>query len=193
MQSTALIFLSGFTQTEQFGSGMDNVQRHCARIFRDDADVYDLRPWNVNTRGLANLMERNGVKKAILAGYSWGAGFALVNLSKQLIKKGISVELAPLCDPVDRAGWLPAWSLLTVFSFRSMLSKFGTVKIPDGVKHVVGLRQNYNSPKAHRISYQGKKFDLPLVKNKWVGHNQIDDSGEWLDLVICTLKTYFKA
>lgn len=182
---TAIVTFSGFTESEHSSSGTEELHRKIVSKLgdRDDVKVYDLRAWKADTKGLAAKMDRYGTTRAIIIGYSWGAGYASQKLAKRLARHGIPVPLMLLCDPVYRPTWLPTWGFANLLGFRALIRKSASIKIPANVHNVAAVRQTNNTPSGHPLK-RGMLTNLILDRNLLgYTHQTIDAAPEWYDLV----------
>ena len=183
--------ISGFTETERDQCGLDEIQRDLDAKYKlyPNVEVYDLRSWKADMRGLAALMDRDGITEVIIISYSHGAGYASPRLARELDKRGIVVAAALLCDPVYRPLWLPRWTIAQVFAVRALIPESAVIKFPLNVETIEGVRQTRSIPRGHkvRIGHLQPKH-VRLVIRPDVNHSNIDSSSEFRTLVHQVLK-----
>ena len=186
MNQVGIFTISGFTETEERLTGMEEIQRQLDDQYRheDRVHVYDLRPWKHNAKGLAALAKRDGITHAIILGYSWGGGYGSPRLAKCLIKEGIKIPLVLLCDPVYRPQWLPSLGPANIFGFRALIPRSAVITFPAEIKCISGIRQHNNIPQGHKVRIgDGPAFDMVLINRSNINHGLIDNSYEWKSLV----------
>jgi pimeloyl-ACP methyl ester carboxylesterase len=151
---------------------MEKLWRRLRDFSTPDRIISTPLRWRADMKEHAAFLERNGVKRAIIAGYSWGAGVGAIALAKRLMELGVDVRLMCLCDPVWRGKFLPSWIPFNPLA----MTGIPKIKIPKGVKRVVWARQENNRPKGHELI--GDTVETPLVIPTL--HQFIDDHPDWL-------------
>tara|TARA_R110000868_G_scaffold162116_3_gene393108 strand:+ start:110 stop:700 length:591 start_codon:yes stop_codon:yes gene_type:complete len=188
--------ISGFTETERKSCGLDTIQRDLAELYKPAAqvEVYDLRSWKADMKGLASLMKRDGITHTVIIAYSHGAGYASPLLSRYLDEHNISVKSALLCDPVYRPQWLPRWTIAQLLSIRSLIPKSAVIKFPANVQSIKGVRQVQNIPRAHPVIIEGreKSWEVSLIDRPSINHSCIDEAPEFRNLVFNNIAKILK-
>jgi len=179
--------ISGFTETERKSCGLDKIQRALDELYKktDNVEVYDLRQWKSDMRGLAELMKRDGITHAVIIGYSHGAGYASPLLARYLDKHEIAVKAALLCDPVYRPQWLPRWTLAQLLAIRALIPESAVIKFPSNVSTIKGIRQDSSIPSGHKVIIEGREhpWHVALIERQGINHCTIDNAPEFQNLV----------
>lgn len=180
---TGIVTFSGFTEDYRASTGTDDLHARVLVPFEGPGvKVYDLRFWDADTRGLAAKVARDGCSKAIVVGYSWGAGYASLRFMRAAQKQGVEVVLACLCDPVYRPLWLPTMLPANVLGFRALVPKSARIEIPKGVGRVAAVRQSVSIPQGHPLK-TSPPTSVVDIKLHGYSHTAIDSAGEWFALV----------
>ena len=111
------------------------------------------REWNDSVREMAGLLERHavepGARRVVIAGYSWGAGYGGPRLARELMRRGIAVDLLILVDPIYRSKLPLAFRLLAFTTW------FG-IRVPANVRAVVAWRQRRDALKGTGLRLDDK-------------------------------------
>lgn len=180
-----IVTISGFRESERQSCGMEELQAKLEALFDGQAEVYDLRQWDSDMKGLAALIDRDGIKRVVIAAYSHGLGYAAVRLAKYLKRHGITVALLLSCDGVYRPTWLPNWTIANVLSFRALTPDLASIKIPSNVEKVVGVRQVLTIPRGHPLKAEDPTETFIFAPQVLpYGHRDIDQAPEWHEMAI---------
>lgn len=174
----------GYTEGLDSNSGTERVFREVIRpLVGPEMLCLDPRQWDSDPKALVAYLSRWKVTEVASVGYSYGGGFAAQRFAHECQKRGITIKLMLLCDPVYRPLWLPAWNILQPFAIRSLMPKAATIDIPRSVEEVHWVRQRLSLPMAHdlRSEWAMTKIHDPQVLP--YGHTAIDESPEWFRLV----------
>lgn len=187
---TAIALISGFRESEKAASGTERTHGMVSTGYGHVAKVYDLRPWDHDMRGFARKMLRDGIKKLIGIGYSWGGGFGLMRLIRECAKVGIVCILALTCDAVYRPLWLSTKLPANVLALRSILPWSVVIDLPHSVQRFAGVWQSETIPSGHKIR-TGPKTEYGGMQKLPYPHTEIDDAPEWRRLVVRELDYIF--
>lgn len=189
---TRIYTIGGFTETARDSTGLEECHRRHVAPYDDDPaiDVQPVREWKSDWKGIAARAHRDGIGSVVVVAYSWGAGWGAMRLARELQRQRITVELMLLCDPVFRPLWLPSWGFANLLGFRALIPGSATIKVPDNVERLVGLRQTNKRPCGHPLLWHGKTVHLPKVSS--ATHTSIDSSPAWFDLVERELLAWLK-
>ena len=144
---SAVITCSGFLQKQGEESGPAKIDRAVKRLLRDRClDHVALRTWNSDHSGTAAEILRLGCDKIVLIGYSYGCGWGIKRLCRELDRQQRHlrpehrqiVDLAILIDPVPRS-WF-------VFANVAAMTRVGKYRVPGNVMDVVLFRQVEGPP-----------------------------------------------
>ena len=174
-----LICISGFTQNLGKPNGIEKLWMEM-RDMENPSVRTSYKPWHSRWGNFAEHILRTSPNDPRMLdirifAYSWGCGHGFTALSKQLLKRGIKVSAAVLCDPVYHK-WSAPW--------RAMISPFvtPTIKVPRNVKEVWWLYQRQGKPMGHdvvacnpgTVVHSGIKMD--------VSHSYADDNPRFHEL-----------
>lgn len=174
-----IICISGFMQRLYTPNGMEKLW---LRLREEAESVYccvSLHPWNTNWKQFVQHILRTGpVERTSLdirvAAYSWGCGYGLVNLSKELHKNGVYIKTAVLSDPVYHNNWT-LWR-----SLWSPILGQPKVYIPENVLEVYYFRQKEERPYGCQCVAedfeQTKIVDCGYLRNI---HTRMDDATDF--------------
>lgn len=180
---TFLVLVSGFTQNDGKPTGMLNLFQRLTE-FRSPTTSVELLPWyadfNQKAENILLCASTETRPKIMTVGYSYGGGWGLTQLHKQLKKRGLVVGHAIYCDAVYRSGnWLTAWRSLVPYPF---------VRVADNVRHVSWLRQKQGKPMGHDLyaeSPQKTYIEKPICLN--CEHVYMDDAQTFHNLAYNTV------
>ena len=129
-----------------------------------------LRPWNSDWNAEAEFISRlsDDRPRVVTIGYSWGAGWGVVQLAKQLAKRGLGIKRACLIDPVYRHQY-------ALGNWRAFIP-WVPITIPRNVQRVTWWRQRQSWPMGHnlRAKHTGRTIIEPpgLIQ---ADHAHMDD------------------
>lgn len=182
--------IQGFTEDLEYETGTELLYKSVIRKHSSPTvtTLWPL-PWDCDTRGLAAFALRQGFSRAIIVGYSWGAGYAAQKLAGELWNRGIAVQLMLLCDPVYRPLWLPAWLGSFPLAIRA-LGNSAKVTIPPNVRRVEWVRQSRTLPRGHDLrAMDPRRTQIGAGQFLMHSHSRIDQAPEWFSLVDANLTT----
>ena len=180
------IAISGFLQSESRCHGILKLTEslHAAGL-NGDAERVWYRPWNADWSSVAEHIWLLGQSRKTdiqinIYAYSWGVGWGAVQLSKELLKRGLVVKNLVASDGVYRHPSL-------MMRWTSLLSRNASfspvIRIPGNVQEVFPHHQNQNRPQGHKI-VAGPKFAGLIHESVecMATHQYMDDSKEFHDL-----------
>lgn len=178
----AIVTFQGFTENLKWETGTEVVWREVIRPFASsEITVRWPDQWDTDTEALAGFCSRQGFKRVIIVGYSWGGGYAAQKFAGYLQDLGIKVPLMLLCDPVYRPLWLPR-----CLGPMSPLSVIGSpkIKVPENVRCVSWVRQTSTKPRGHDLAGTAELTHIedPITLDHH-SHTTIDHSIEWKAVV----------
>lgn len=176
MIQVQLICISGFRQ----GLGADNGTHEIWEALRkyQSAQVQvTVCTWNDDWRGRAELIDAFSDPDALIlvAAYSWGAGYGLRKLAKHLRKRGRSIDMAVLCDPVYR-------SRVPLFRWLALVRRW-RIRLPENIRRAVWFYQRNRHPMGHlpRPADDPRVIRLQQLDET---HNSIDEAEEYYNAVL---------
>lgn len=137
--------ICGFTQSLAAPTGIELLWQSLRREHHNGrVCVLDPQCWNRRWEDLAEFVWRfrpAATPRIAVYAYSWGAGWGFVQFAKALRRRGLIVDVAVLCDPVYRHGWIGNWRALWPAS---------TIRVPCNVSCVHWLYQRQSWPRGHQ-------------------------------------------
>ena len=171
------LVISGFTQTLEKPSGCQNLWEKLRSERSNGETVVDLEPWNADWAGIAELIWRfrpaRKPPRVFCYAYSWGGGWGFPQLAGELLKRGIEIQHAVLCDAVYR----PKCRLFLIES----LLRSSRVIVPANVREVDWFYQREGLPMGHEVvAADPEQTDIhPGVQIFGVTHHYMDDQSCW--------------
>ena len=136
---SAVITCAGFRQKLGEMSGPALLDRRLKDMLHDRRrDHVALRTWKSDHAGTAAEVARMGCRRVVLVGYSYGCGWGVKHLAKELAALDIEVDLCVLIDPVPRTWFVPANVMA--------MTRAGRFHVPRNVKRVALIRQLNGRP-----------------------------------------------
>lgn len=181
----AIIVISGFTEGQYELTGSAKLHTKLFDRFQsfdghdDLVMVFPLKHWKHDWAGFAKHLNDHGYEKAVVAAYSWGAGFGLREFSKSY-KGQIN---AILCDPVYRSRW--PW-----MRWLALRKKQNTIKYPSNVTVLQQFAQKMDEPGDDKVKSHGKIIRPTYISKP---HSQIDDSETYHKYTISKAKEFTNA
>lgn len=170
------IIQSGFLQREDRPTGSVLLWRDFQDKYASSGVSIELRRWNEDMAALAEfirLFRPPGSRPTICTySYSYGGGWGLPRLARELGTRELEIDHAVMCDPVYRH-WYPmgAW--------RAFVPSI-PIWIPESVRRVTWFRQYEDWPRGHDLEAENPdrtKIDPPVILR--AGHVFIDDSDDY--------------
>lgn len=170
-----LVTISGFLQRQAELNGLEKlwVKLHSQATCQARTIAPTPLPWNHDWSGFAEflwrLRQREGRPLDLrVFCYSWGVGNGLVQLARQLGRRGMTVDAAVCCDPVYHS-WLRPWRAL----FHSP-----PVLLPENVRAAWWLYQTKNRPNGSRGLVATPGADTVIARGLRIEatHQYADDS-----------------
>jgi len=187
-----LIVRSGFRQHRG-----DDECNGCVQIGRDLATLYsgpsqrvELGAWDNDPEDTADYIYRwsggDSPPQVMLVGYSWGAGYGVVQLAKQLRERNIRVQHAVLCDPVKHS--VAVWRAMiprTIFHHIQ-------ITIPSNIESVYWLRQYEDKPAGHDLVAESPytKIHAPYILK--CGHVEADNDPAFYEMCLNVARRFFE-
>jgi hypothetical protein len=175
--------IGGLTQGDDRWHGMNELDEKI-RSALDDYSGLSVRVhyygWNVNWREIAckTKLLRNRYPPPepfiiVVNAYSYGVGWGLRQLAKQLARKNLNIKIANTCDGImrDWQKWLGAW--------RAMAGGFA-IRLPQNVLAYNGFYQDVSRPSG----VQPIGSTCLSWTNLKVEHTLADDEPEFHELAI---------
>ena len=186
----AIISFQGFTETNKYRTGTEDLYFNVIRKFSSDGvTTYQPQSWTSNVKSVVRQLSRQGINDVALISYSHGqaAGAAFAKYAK---KYNIEISLWLCCDPVYRSKFIPRYNVFQIFSAWS-LTKWATVKVPANIHRVIYVKQDYGIPCGHDMIAEDEantyvKHDATLNET----HQTIDHCAYWFNLVSAELKDW---
>jgi pimeloyl-ACP methyl ester carboxylesterase len=134
-----------------------------------------LRSWNSDWKAEAEFMFRlsDSNPRISVVGFSWGAGWGVMQLAKQLERRGLSIHHACLIDPVYRHPYL-------LGQWRAFVPWI-PIMVPRNVKRVTWWRQVMNWPRGHELVGLNEKTRIEQPFYVPATHSNMDDQPRILD------------
>lgn len=184
---TAIVHFSGFREGEYAPTGSRELNNILFSEFNSSARVFRVSPWDENVKHAAKALKRDGYERVIVIGYSWGVGYAATRFCKYALKNDVSIPLVLTCDGVYRPTYLPSWGLFNILSCRA-LTRHAKIVFPKEVGKIVGVRQENEAPKGHKIIHGDTGVSLTLLttthKHDKITHRTIDSDPFWYEAVL---------
>lgn len=177
------ICISGFLQSESRCHGILKLaEAFHAEGLNGDTERVLYRPWNADWSAVAEHLWLLGESRKTdiqinIYSYSWGVGWGAVELSKELLKRGLVVNNLVASDGVYRHP-------LLLMRWTSLLSRDASfspvIRIPANVLEVHPLHQKQNRPQGHKIvSGRGCTAVIHDSIECMATHQYMDDSPEF--------------
>lgn len=206
MKKIGAVWIMGNGQDYRKFNGFQARQREKEEKYKhaDGVEVYQCIEWKEDMGNVAAMLLADGVGLLVIFGHSHGIGRGAIALAKSIDKQNkrlrkehqkarpenrgqqdpreIQILALAGCDGVGRSPLLPAWEILWALQFRS-LTKLMTIRIPENVQHLYGIRQSNRRPKGHEWR-KGKQEFKPQTVNidtdgaKLVHHDADPTKGE---------------
>ncbi|MEM1214008.1 MAG: hypothetical protein AAGI68_17120 [Planctomycetota bacterium] len=180
---TIHIPVMGFTQTTRNPTGQETLWRLLRSVSAPEHWVYSPLPWDTDPKAIAAHIVRNTAPDADINvyAYSWGAGWFLPRLARELHRWGRWINQAVLCDPVYR-------SPNPLLRGRSLLNRWWapTIPIPHNVRELHIFRQAKNKPAGHRVRPDNPRLTT-IVRDVHIDglrHAEMDDLPAYHDLCL---------
>lgn len=168
--------ISGFTQTINRQTGFDRLWKRFRPLASEEVSLLPPQSWNANFSAIAEFIHRMNSETdppdIRIYAYSWGCGHGFVRLSRELLKRGLDVHCAVLCDPVYHSWWRP-WRALCTGTWAA------PIKIPSNVREVFWFRQFQNRPQATELAQTGKQTLIHKPTVLKANHEWMDDQAEF--------------
>lgn len=170
------ICISGYTQHAGRMSGLMRLWLAICSEYCSKTSRVELREWNSDWSRLAESIWLVWQEQDISAkppriciyAYSWGAGWGFTQLARELGKRGLTVDVAILCDPVYRHRyWLGQWRAFWPFS---------KIVVPRNVRRVTWFYQRQNLPCGHEVIAESKDTKINKGLPIYVQHQYMDDA-----------------
>jgi len=173
-----IIIRSGFRQHRgNSANGCVNILGRLGTQYGGNGNRIELQEWDDSPSHTADYIYRLSDPKnppqVALFGYSWGCGYGVVRLAKELRRKQINVRYAVLCDPVYHG--LARWRALIP---RGLFSRVRIV-IPSNVEEVFWLRQKISKPAGHDIVRESRYTTIHPPQVLQVRHTEMDNAPEF--------------
>lgn len=187
--STWLVVISGFTQKEGSPNGMHRVWEQLHSLFAAPDAHVALREWDSDWRQFAEHIRVSSVDNPtiIVAAYSWGCGYGLVKLARELKRRAKCINCAVLSDPVYcHPIWWLRW--LAMLDWRP-------ITIPSNVHSVRWFFQRENRPRAYELRPERKHICTIRkgVEITGVDHQGMDDLEAFHDACLSAVGEYVRA
>jgi len=178
------ILRKGLWQDDRKVTGLENLWLK-SRAFSNRCCCIQCREWDDDPIGMANMIWRNSTPDPIIydISYSAGGGHGMPALAKALQERGLFIDTAVMCDPVDL-------STLVFMHWRSLINRgplAPKIIIPPNVRKIIWFRQKHNKPQGHDIVCKG---DTKIVGPTWInaGHSFMDERQEFHDAALNLLR-----
>ena len=170
--------ISGFTQNIDRQNGFDRLWKQLRPLASEHVSLLPPQRWRADFSAIAEFIHRmkpeNTVPEIRVYAYSWGCGHGFLKLATELLKRGLSIRYAVLCDPVYHSWWRP---------WRAMLTGRWSppIRIPKNVGEVFWFRQFQNRPQGTDLvsADPATVIHEPVVLN--AHHEWMDDQREFHD------------
>lgn len=179
------IVRSGFLQNKgSAGNGMVKLAAALDHIFGggEKGTRVELEAWKDDPDATAEFIYRLGRKDVspniVLAFYSWGVGYGLAPLCRGLMRRGLRVHTAIVCDGVYYR-WGRWWRAMT----RSIVGVPIRIEVPRNVDRVIQFRQHTNRPAGHDLVLRGSQttFEEHVLP---IRHQAMDNAPRFHDRVL---------
>lgn len=169
--ATWQIVISGFTQREGSATGCHRVWEQLHSLFAAPDTHVALREWDSDWAQFAEHIRVSSVDNPtiIVSAYSWGAGYGVVQLAKELKRRGRFISCAVLSDPVYcHPLWFMRWAAMV---------DWRPVTIPSNVHDVRWFYQRENRPRAYRLRSERRALSVIRKGREITGvdHQGMDD------------------
>lgn len=183
------VVISGFTQKEGSATGCHRLWEQLHSMFAAPDTHVALREWDSDWRQFAEHIRVSSVDSPtiLVASYSWGAGYGLVNLAKHLKRRSKFISCAVLSDPVYcHPVWAMRW--LAMLDWRP-------ITIPSNVHDVRWFFQRENRPRAYRLRPERKSLNCIRdgLEITGVDHQGMDDLEAFHDEALSAAGEYQRA
>ena len=177
-----IIIISGFTQKTYQKTGSRHLWRkiHLLDDLCAESDVLiDLKEWDSDWSYYAKFINSLNPESVFIACYSWGGGFGMPELAKDL-ECDVSVVA---CDPVFRSK--------TPFA-RWMAFADKKIKLSDNVSIIGWVGQRDSWYKLDGDTFEGGKYICEQEVLDY-SHTEIDNSPEYHKLAVLKAKEYLQS
>lgn len=176
----AILPFSGFTEQRIKARGVEDLWVEVLLpLSSPNLVIYSPEVWHSDPKVIMSELRRANVRKIMLIGYSWGAGYGCIKTARFARDYGISIPLACFCDPVFRSALLPTYIPINPLS----LLPRKRITVPPSIKEVRWVKQKLNLPGNAELVAESPntKINPPI----WIEakHAHIDESEVWFDLV----------
>jgi hypothetical protein len=169
-----IVFFSGFAQDGD--RCLDGIERAhydtlCNHGSRDCCIT--IHPWHTPIQSLSRQIIRMGTSKAMLVGFSLGAGRSVIDLCRAL-NGVVTITHAVLCDPV------PAQATILL----SFIGGAYAIKLPGNIGKIWTMRQDAKRPFGAALKSTSKNTVIVTEKVMHdVPHRSMDDIQLFHDMV----------
>lgn len=143
------------------------------------------REWDDDPDGMANLIWRNSPPDVTINDYdySYGGGWGFTQFARALLRRGLRIATAVMCDPV----YCPP---LAIMRWRSLVNRgplAPKIVIPRNVDRIVWFRQKQDKPQGHSIICEGP---TKVLGPYWLdaGHSYMDEQKEFHDAALHVIR-----
>jgi pimeloyl-ACP methyl ester carboxylesterase len=184
----AILPFSGFTEKRKNARGIEDIwAKVLLPLATRQVVIYSPEVWSQNPKVLLSEMRRVGIRRVMLIGYSWGAGYGCINFARHARNFGVEIPHACFCDPVYRSRLLPHWLPLNPLS----LLRGQRILVPPAIQQVRWVKQETDIPGGNTLIPEDPFHTLihnPIVLN--TTHARIDEHYHWVDLVKKTVQDF---
>lgn len=151
--SLAITFISGFGQGLGRPTGIETMYDAAYMRYGHLPNVVIHEPWQWNSDWNAkaaffarhiNTGNRPDRTRVITVAYSWGVGWGFQRLTRELLGRGVTVDVLVAIDAVYRLPYLPAWMW---WLSPEALFGLGDIWVRQNVREVWQFRQFTNYPR----------------------------------------------
>jgi len=180
------LYASGFREDRGEHTGTKSNAHRVRDLYQSSDCCVIYVEWKNDPKGYAQSIASQWEAGDVLTvmGYSWGAGNWVKKFLWALYKANPSIKVSHvlLVDPVVRSPW-PWMRWLAV-------SPWGTIKLPDNVKLICGVRQELNEPNCSKIEVGGISGIEEVFEVLPYEHTKIDNAKEVTDRVLEIARRY---
>ncbi len=178
-----LIFIGGFMQDRSLAvSGMCGMAHEARDRYKGRGVEVTYEPWKSDWKSFAEWVfrwsrfDRSSPDNSepvpptiIVAAYSWGAGWGLLQLASHLAVRGLHINVAIACDGVRHIGW--GWSHTLGISQALAYLPFWKLQKPESIDELHWLRQS----RRRSLLADWKNGTTWLYGHEWVDYQY----GKW--------------
>lgn len=170
------VYVMGFTQDLGTLTRLQRAYDRTCKQIKPETDRVLLFPWNADWNAVAEHIFRfsqNGDPPRIRAcGYSWGAGWGVWKLCRELDRRNVRIDRLALIDPVHRhPNPLRRWRTLTSLIPRVLPTP---ILYPNNIiGDVLWFGQKKNWPRSHPVVIEGRAKQPEI--------NMVDCIHEYMD------------